>query len=193
MLPLKMIYLHGFNSSGQATKAQLLHAAILKQESTLAYWAPTLVHRPVEAMQSLQQSLDEQAAHYRFCFVGSSLGGFYAIYLAHRYRTAQAVLINPALCPWETMHTYYGQYRNADTGEVFEVTPEFVASLELFNCSRLVDPQRFLVLLQTDDAVLDYRLAYHTFRDASRIVRTGGGHAFTDFSAVIPQILAFVS
>lgn len=61
-------------------------------------------------MSELQVTLDEQAKQFRFCFVGSSLGGFFAIYFANRYPDAKAVLMNPAINPWETMYHYYGHF-----------------------------------------------------------------------------------
>lgn len=191
MKPTKIIYLHGFNSSGNATKSQLLRDAIEKNAAGSEYYSPTLVHHPEKAMQQLQGELDPQAEKYHFCFVGSSLGGFYAIYLAQRYPNSKAVLINPAINPWETMDDYYGDYENPATGEKFSVTPEFVASLEKFKCEKMLYPERFFLLLQTDDEVIDYRIAQQAFIHSPKRIRTGGGHQFTDFSEVIPEILQF--
>jgi predicted esterase YcpF (UPF0227 family) len=151
-----------------------------------------LIHHPQQAMQQLQDELDKQAEKYHFCFVGSSLGGFYAIYLAQRYAASKAVLINPAINPWKTMDDYCGDYENAVTGEKFSVTPEFVASLENFKCERIMRPERFLLLLQTDDVVIDYRIAQQAFATSPQIIRTGGGHQFSDFPEVIPQLLEFI-
>lgn len=191
--PLKVIYLHGFMSSGNATKSQILRAAVEESRSKIPYYSPTLIHHPEKAMQQLQNELDPQAGQFQFCFVGSSLGGFYAMYLAHRYPDSKAVLINPTVNPWETMEEYYGDYENSATGEKFTVTPAFVSSLEKYKCEKVVCPKRFLLLLQTDDDVIDYRIAQKHFAGASQIVRTGGGHQFTDFSEIVSEILAFIA
>lgn len=187
----KIIYIHGFMSSGNATKSQILRAALEKQCPDVEYYSPTLIHHPQKAMRQLEDELDQQKESDRFCFVGSSLGGFYAIYLAHRYPNSRAVLINPAINPWETMHHYCGDYENESTGEKFSVTPEFVASLENFKCEKIIDPKRFLLLLQTDDDVIDYRIAKNAFSGSSQIVRTGGGHQFSDFVEVVPEVIRF--
>ncbi len=192
MKPLHVVYLHGFNSSGNATKSQVLREAIQKKFPHIPYYSPTLIHHPVKAMQQLQGELDLLSEQYRFCFVGSSLGGFFAIYLAHRYPDSTAVLINPTTNPWETMYSYCGDYENESTGEKFSVTPEFVASLENFKCDTIVHPERFLLLLQTDDDVIDYRIAQRVFVDSPKIIAVGGGHQFNNFIEVIPDVLKFI-
>ena len=190
--PLKIIYIHGFNSSGNATKSQLLRAAVEKYLPQIEYYSPTLIHHPEKAMRQLQKDLDKQADKYHFCFVGSSLGGFYSIYLAHRYPNSKAVLINPAIDPWKTMHDYYGHYENEATGEKFEVTEKFVSSLKELSIAEIKNPERLLLLLQTDDDVIDYRIAQKAFPDSLNIIRTGGGHTFTDFSEIILDALDFI-
>jgi len=189
--PLYIIYIHGFNSSGIATKSQLLRDYLHKNFSDIPYYSPTLIHDPIKAMQQLHAQLDSLSDAYRFCFVGSSLGGYYAIYLAHHYRDAKAVLVNPATNPWQTMYGYCGDYKNDVTGEEFSVTPEFVACLERFRCDPLIAPERFLLLLQTDDDIIDYRIAKELFAHSPQVIRSGGGHQFSDFKEVLPQIMAF--
>lgn len=191
--PLKIIYIHGFMSSGNATKSQILRTVLEKNYPDIAYYSPTLIHHPLKAMQQLQIELDQQKDRYQFCFVGSSLGGFYSIYLAHRYPDSKAILINPTTNPWETMHHYCGDYDNEATGEKFSVTPEFVASLEAFKCEKILDPKRFLLLVQTDDDVVDCQRAQKVFAGSLQIVRTGGGHQFNDFSEVLPEVLNFIT
>lgn len=171
--PVKIIYIHGFNSSGNATKSQILRAALEKSHPDIEYYSPSLIHHPRQAMQELQAELD-QKNNNQYCFVGSSLGGFYSIYLAHRYVNSKAVLINPTINPWETMYHYCGDYKNEATNEEFSVTPEFVASLEYFRCKDIANPKRFLLLVQTDDDIVDCRLAQKTFADSPQIVRTNG-------------------
>ena len=192
MKPQRVIYLHGFNSSGNATKSQILRAAVEKSAPEVGYYSPTLIHHPEKAIGELQAVLDEQSKQFQFCFVGSSLGGFFAIYFANRYLDSKAVLVNPAINPWESMHEYYGHYENTATGEKFEVTEAFVSSLKKFGISEIKSPERFLLLLQTDDDVIDYRMALNAFSNSPHIIRTGGGHTFTDFSEVTSEILQFI-
>jgi uncharacterized protein len=52
-------------------------------------------------------------------------------------------------------------------------------------------PQRYLLLVQTGDEVLDYRVAVAFYAGAWQFVQGGGDHAFHDFAAQIPVLLRF--
>lgn len=123
-------------------------------------------------------------------FVGSSLGGFYATHLADTYG-AGAVLINPAVHPDRDLAPYLGAQRNPFTGEAYELTAGHLAELRTLKVEHVVRPQRYLLLVQTGDEVLDYRAAVAFYAGAWQFVRGGGDHAFHDFAAQIPVILRF--
>jgi uncharacterized protein len=98
-----MVYLHGFNSGPASAKAQQLGNAIaaLDPRSRPAYFVPQLHHRPATARRELMAWVDAAncpSGNDTLTFAGSSLGGFYATFLAERYG-AKAVLINPAIRP----------------------------------------------------------------------------------------------
>ena len=123
-------------------------------------------------------------------FVGSSLGGFYATHLAETYG-AKAVLINPAVHPDRDLAAYVGAQRNPYTGEAYELTAGHFAELSAFKVARIARPQRYLLLVQTGDEVLDYRVAVAFFAGAWQLVQGGGDHTFHDFAVQIPVILRF--
>ena len=123
-------------------------------------------------------------------FVGSSLGGFYATHLAEAYG-ARAVLINPAVHPNRDLAPYVGAQRNPYTGEEYELTAGHFAELSAFKVARIARPQRYLLLVQTGDDVLDYRVAVAFYVGAWQFVQGGGDHAFHDFAAQIPVLLRF--
>jgi hypothetical protein len=52
-------------------------------------------------------------------------------------------------------------------------------------------PERYLLLAETGDDVLDYREAVIYFAGAEQVVLPGGDHGFTRFIDYIPAILAF--
>ena len=54
-------------------------------------------------------------------------------------------------------------------------------------------PERYLLLVQTGDEVLDYRLAVEKYRGARQVVIEGGDHGFRNFSDYIPMILEFTA
>ncbi len=125
-------------------------------------------------------------------FLGSSLGGYYATYLAQKY-VVPAILINPAVRPYELLATMLGRQQNMYTQEVYQLTSEHMQQLIDLEVQNLTVAKQLLVLLQTDDEVLDYRLAAHTYLGSEVDIEQGGDHGYQNFDQRLPQILAFVA
>ena len=108
-----IVYLHGFRSSSQGIKATMLRAAIgvLPAHERPALWTPDLPHRPAAAIALVVARLEREADPAAATFVGSSLGGYYATHLAERFG-ARAVLINPAIRPYDDLRPYKGAQVN---------------------------------------------------------------------------------
>jgi predicted esterase YcpF (UPF0227 family) len=189
-----IVYLHGFNSGPASAKAQQLGNAIaaLDPQSRPAYFVPQLHHRPATAMRELMAWVDAAncPSGDTLTFVGSSLGGFYATYLAERYG-AKAVLINPAIRPAKSLASYLGPQRNTAAGETYELTREHFAELEAFNVVRVTEPRRYFLLVQSGDELLDWREAVAFYAGAWQSVQGGGDHAFQQFEKEIASILRF--
>src|SRR5690606_21817342 len=90
----RVVYLHGFNSSPASTKARQVAAYCAARGWHCA--APQLSHDPRLAVGWLEQLLEQEGLPR--LLIGSSLGGFYAAWLAERY-DLKAALINPAVSP----------------------------------------------------------------------------------------------
>ena len=89
----------------------------------LTFEAPDLNVGPKEAQKILieaTQNLDPS----QLCLVGSSLGGFYATWLAERI-SCRAVLLNPATEPWCAINDYSGVHTIPNTDRPMEVLPGF--------------------------------------------------------------------
>ena len=56
---------------------------------------------------------------------------------------------------------------------------------------RITRPERYFLLAETGDEVLDWRLAVAHYAGSWQYVRGGGDHSFTDFAAQLPAILRF--
>jgi len=98
-----IFYVHGWGSSGFATKAD-----ILKGKFTV-FFSPTLPVNADNAIHLLDQCIQLFKESYRITLVGSSLGGFYSIYLANKHPEIKAVLINPAIKPFEVLASQVGK------------------------------------------------------------------------------------
>jgi len=189
---LSIVYLHGFRSSSQGIKATALRAAlgVLPPHARPPLWVPDLPHRPAAAIACVVQHVEASGDAADTTFVGSSLGGYYATHLAERHG-ARAVLINPAIRPYDDLKPYRGTQVNMYSGESFEVSDAHFDELAKLEVARITRPARYLLLVETGDEVLDYRQAVAFYGGAWQYVRGGGDHAYQGFIAQIPAILRF--
>lgn len=124
-----------------------------------------------------------------FCFVGSSLGGFYATHFAEKYG-AKAVLINPAIDPHIGLRAYLGPQTNLHTGDPYELTEAHLREWEAFYAARIT-LERYLLIVETGDEVLDYRKAVKRYVGAEQIVIPKNDHSLQSFPEHLPSILRF--
>lgn len=183
---MTIVYLHGFNSAPQSHKAQTLKRYMEARGLGASFVCPALPHRPREAIATVEAAL---ARHPGATLVGSSLGGFYATWLAERHGL-KAVLINPAVEPQVGLETYLGPQRNLYTGAEYELTR---AHLEEWRALAVasIHPERYLLLVETGDEVLDYRAAVRRYAGARQVVVEGGDHTLRSFPEHLPLILEF--
>jgi len=123
------------------------------------------------------------------CLIGSSLGGFYATWLAEKH-ALKAVLINPAIDPHVGLRAYLGPQKNLHTGEPYELTEAHLAEWRKLYVPR-VTARRYLLLVETGDEVLDYRKAVERYAGAEQVVVEGGDHSLQSFPQHLPRILEF--
>jgi uncharacterized protein len=180
-----IVYLHGFNSSPQSHKAQVMGKYLEERGWADRYACPAL---PPSAGDAIRE-IDRLQADARTCFVGSSLGGFYATYLAEKLG-ARAVLINPAIEPHVGLRAYLGPQKNLHSGEPYQLTEAHLREWERLYVRRIT-PQRYLLLVETGDEVLDYRKALERYAGAEQVVIQGGDHSLQSFPRHLPRILEF--
>lgn len=184
-----LIYIHGFNSSAGSGKARDLAAWMAARGLGDAHACPDLPHRPSEAIALLEGLIAASRGPAKL--VGSSLGGFYATWLAERH-DLKAVHINPCVACHEKLAAEVGKVqKNWHSGAEYTFTAEHLAELEALRVARPGRPENHLLLVETGDTVLDYREAAAYFHGAQQIVLEGGDHGFTRFLDYIPTILAF--
>jgi predicted esterase YcpF (UPF0227 family) len=182
-----ILYIHGLNSSPASLKASLLTRAMRDLGLEQQLRVPALHHHPRRAIEQLQAEIAELGEPV---LVGSSLGGFYATWLAERYQL-QALLINPAVLPHQRFDGYLGPQQNFYSGETWELTTDHVTALAELQVPAPQDPQRFQVWLQTADETLDYRHAEAYYRACALRIQAGGDHGFQGFAERLPMLFAF--
>jgi predicted esterase YcpF (UPF0227 family) len=183
-----LIYIHGFNSSALSYKAGLLREHMMKLGLTDHYACPGLSHRPARAMAQLEALIATQDPR-GVTLVGSSLGGFYATSLVERFG-ARAVLVNPAVRPYELLAGFLGPQKNPYTGESYELTAQHITELRALEVDT-VTPSRYLLITATGDEVLDYRAGVERYAGCEQIVVPGSDHGFREFAAYLGAVVAF--
>lgn len=181
-----LIYLHGFRSAPASEKARLLAERMRQRGLETSFWCEQLSISPLEAISAVQAVIAGCAT--RPTLVGSSLGGYYATYLAEK-NDLPAVLINPAVVAHISLVPYLGPQTNIYTGQTFEFTRQHIAELESLEIPHLKRPERFWLLVETGDETLDYRQAVERYAGARQTVVEGGDHSFRQFPAYIDTII----
>ena len=121
--------------------------------------------------------------------MGSSLGGYYATYLAEKH-DLRAVLLNPAVRPYELLKDHLGAQQNLYTGERYEFTARHVEELRALEVAAIT-PGRYLLVAATGDEVLDYRSAVERYRGCRQLVIAGSDHGLSDFSDYLDLVLGY--
>jgi len=142
-------------------------------------------------MRDISAWIDREVpAHDDLTLVGSSLGGYYATFLAEKYG-ARAVAINPAIRPFDDLRPFAGPQRNLYTGDEYDVTPAHFAELEELEVARITRPERYFLLVRTGDELLDWRKAVEFYAGAFQYVAGGGDHGWSDFGDEVSSVLRF--
>jgi predicted esterase YcpF (UPF0227 family) len=183
---MTIIYLHGFNSAPNSHKAEILRRYMANRGLADRFVCPKLSHRPAEAIEVVER---EVARHPDATLVGSSLGGFYATYIAETHARL-AVLINPAVRPQAGLESYLGIQRNLYTGEEYVLTRQHIEEWRSLDVS-IAHPERYLLLVETGDEVLDYRAAVLKYAGGKQVVIEGGDHSLRSFPDHLPLIMEF--
>ena len=188
-----IVYLHGFNSSPQSAKGRQIANAASVLPNPPVFHLPALAHRPAQAIRDVCAWIDAEVPEGRdLALIGSSLGGYYATWLAEKYG-ARAVVINPAIQPSVDLQPFLGHQRNPYTGEAYEITPAHFDELAALAVARITRSERYFLLVRTGDEVLDWRAAAAFYAGAFQYVAGGGDHGWEDFGAEAASVLRFAA
>lgn len=185
-----LVYIHGFLSSPLSFKAQQTAAYIERKQLDIHTVTPSFSNLPGEAKLSLEADISILRSTYRTIgLIGSSLGGFYASYLAEKF-DLKAVLVNPAVQPYDLLDRYPDVVENPYTHQRFSVDADFVAAIRAMEVPPT--PSRYMLLTQTEDETLDYKKGVDWYAGCKQIVEQGGDHSFQDFERHLPKIIKFL-
>ncbi len=150
---------------------------------------PQLPVSPYEAIR-LAQSIIGDVAPASLSLIGSSLGAFYATWLAEHYG-CRAVLLNPATAPDETLDQYLGEQPLWHGGGTIVVKRRHLEELKALRVPRITSPERYYLIAATGDEVLDYRTMLRAYPDVATTVIQGSNHSISDFDDYLDGVLQF--
>lgn len=184
-----ILYLHGFRSSPRSFKARVMGQRMRELGRSEELICPQLPASPKAAM-ALTLTLVERYSAAELCIVGSSLGGYYATWLAERLG-CRAVLLNPAVTALTDLDKHVGVGTAYHSDAPFEFKREYIGELAALAVPRITRPERYFLIAASGDEVLDYRDMVAYYAGARQHVIDGGDHAISGFADYVDEVLAF--
>lgn len=190
-----IIYLHGFSSGAASNKAGIFQRALTETPFLILDYP---AHQPHAAVSIITRSITGALSEYPdegVTLMGSSMGGFYAQFLAAALDAVDSVvMLNPALQPQTTLEPYIGLNTNMVTGEPFEFSRQDFEALRDYDTGPVPSGKPSLVLLDEGDEVIDHRVAVQRYATAGKvIVYPGGSHHFDHIDEAVPEIRKFLA
>lgn len=184
-----IIYIHGYSGSGEGSKAKLFRNYYNSRGEK--FIAPSLSYVPELAIKTLEELIVSCDNHDSVRLIGSSLGGFYAMYLASKYKL-KAALINPAIYPDKTLGHKFGLIPNFYDNSSFLWNESHVKMLKKYELAH-IDTSRFLLLVQKGDELLNYNDSVKKLDGCRQIIEEGGSHSFDNIEGHYKTITTFFS
>ncbi|MES2787238.1 MAG: YqiA/YcfP family alpha/beta fold hydrolase [Pseudomonadota bacterium] len=186
-----LLYLHGFRSSPQSTKARMVAARMHEANPGVTWWCPQLPPSPAAAMQLLKDGVWSWPRSST-AVIGSSLGGFYATCLAAQL-DCHVVVLNPAVHPSRDLAGYVGsQSAWHDENEHFVFEARYLDELRALESGGSPDPAKVLAVIARGDELLDWREMRARYPGARVRLLEGSDHAISDFADHIDEVFAFL-
>ncbi|MFY3384498.1 YqiA/YcfP family alpha/beta fold hydrolase [Paracidovorax sp. MALMAid1276] len=192
MTTTHLLYLHGFRSSPQSAKARQMAAHVAQHHPGVHFWCPQLPPSPQAAMHMVAQGIADWPRE-RMAVIGSSLGGFYASWVAQR-AGCPSVMLNPAVNPARDLARHIGEQTTwQNPQERFFFLPEYIDELRALSTEGRPAHAPELVIIAQGDEVLDWREMAARYAGARQIVQPGGDHALSNFGDYLPLITGFLA
>jgi predicted esterase YcpF (UPF0227 family) len=192
MTTTHLLYLHGFGSSPSSNKARLMAATVALRHPRVVWACPALNASPTQAMADVLQMIADWPKT-KMAVVGSSLGGFYATWLAECLG-CKAVLLNPAVHPARDLTAYIGQNKFwHDPQQSFLFDPTYVGELRDQEIAHISQPERYFAVIAKGDEVLDWREMTAHYPGVKLKLLPTGDHALSDFDQHLHEVLAFLA
>lgn len=188
-----LVYLHGFRSSPNSTKAVMTGKAVRAlstPDNTYEWYCPQLLASPKESMDMVVKHIDQSKAD-RIVIIGSSLGGFYTNYLAEKYQ-CKGIALNPAVYAARELEPHVGMMTAYDSEEPFDFKAEYIDELRALQVDRITNPDRYFLIAAKGDELLDWKEMASFYSGASQLILEGSDHGIADYADHLSSVIEFI-
>ena len=183
-----ILYFHGFKSSSDSGKAQEFKKFIENKTSQTKIIIPDLKDDFKEAHKQIENLIEKNSPN--ILYMGSSLGGYYALYFAQLYKS-KSVLINPAIPPLKDFEIHLGKNENYATGNKFTISKDDISYVRSLHHKKILEPKNNLILLESGDEILNYVESSSYFRGSYIDIFYSGNHSYTSIKEKFTKIKDF--
>ncbi len=169
----------------------MLARRVARDHPAVTWWCPQLPVSPQAAMELVSEGIAGWPRD-TMAVVGSSLGGFYATWLAERL-DCKAVLLNPAVHAARDLGQQVGEHAAwHDPAQRLVFKPAHVQELRALESTGPARPDRYYLLAAKGDEVLDWREMVARYPGAGLRLIEGSDHGLTDFAEHIDAVMRFL-
>lgn len=187
-----LLYIHGFLSSPHSYKAQAMQQWLQRHRPDIEYHCPFLTPYPNACASTLESIVENTLERDDVIYLmGSSMGGFWATYLAERY-DLPAVLINPAVDAVNLLPAYIDQpLKNYHNDDVYCLKADDLTALSRYDTALIQRYRNYWLFVQEGDETLDYRLAVRQYQHCRQTIEPNGDHSFQGFDRFHSAVIDF--
>ena len=188
-----LVYLHGFRSSPNSTKAVMTGEAVRAlstSDNTYEWYCPQLLASPKESIDMVVKYINQSKAD-RIVIIGSSLGGFYTNYLAEKYQ-CKGIALNPAVYAARELEPHVGMMTAYDSEEPFDFKAEYIDELRALQVNGITDSNRYFLIAAKGDELLDWKEMAAFYPDAKQLILEGSDHGISEYADHLPTVIEFI-
>jgi predicted esterase YcpF (UPF0227 family) len=188
-----LVYLHGFRSSPNSTKAVMTGEAVRAlstAHNSYEWYCPQLLASPKESIEMVINHIDQ--SHFdRMVIIGSSLGGFYTNYLAEKYQ-CKGIVLNPAVYAARELEPHVGMMTAYDNQEPFDFKAEYIDQLRVLQVNEISNPERYFLITAKGDELLDWKEMTAFYPGSKQLILEGSDHGIADYATHLPAVIEFI-
>lgn len=184
---MNLLYLHGFNSTGNSHKIDYLKTKIKFDHVEQPTFDYSNIDNVLVQIDDIVNQLDD------IIVIGMSFGGFVARYVGMKY-DLKSVLINPVI-DYKDMYKHVGPQINHDTQEKWELKKSDVDNYKQlqtdYNKPALMGN---LVIVGEKDEIVDPHRVVYAYKNIAHVVTFENElHRFKDVQTLVPYIEEYIN